>query len=150
MTLALFQFMIGNTDWSIVRERNTTLVLKDGLQIPVPYDLDMSGLVDASYAGPAPGLPINDVRQRYFLGYCQPGADWDSAFALYSTKKGALLNVVSEIPGLSGKSRRSSTRFLEEFFEILASRSDREGCIVGHCQPWPPEAEHTASRTGTQ
>ncbi len=74
--LALFQYMIGNTDWSIVRERNTVLMeTSGGRQVPVPYDLDMSGLVNAHYAGPAPGLPIDDVRKRHYLGFCHPDVD---------------------------------------------------------------------------
>lgn len=146
-TLALFQYMIGNTDWSIVRERNTALLLKDGRQIPVPYDLDMSGLVNAAYAGPAPGLPIDDVRQRYFLGYCQPGTDWESVFAIFEERKPELLALTEAVPGLSRKSRRSTDRFLEEFFETIAQPEVRANCIVEHCQPWPPNREdHTAPR----
>lgn len=144
-TLALFQFMIGNTDWSIVRERNTALFLKDGRQIPVPYDLDMSGLVNAVYAGPAPGLPIDDVQERFFLGYCQPGTDWDGVFAIFDERKTDLLALAEDIPGLSRKSRRNAIRFLEEFFEMIAQPEVRAGCIVENCQPWPPNPEdHTA------
>jgi hypothetical protein len=148
--LALFQFMIGNTDWSIARERNTALLIKDGLQIPVPYDLDMSGLVDASYAGPAVGLPIDSVRQRYFLGYCQPGTDWERVFARFAQLESALLSLPGEIPGLSRKSRKTTSNFLEKFFEIIALPEVREGCIVQHCQPWPPVAEDHTSRRGTR
>jgi len=146
-TLALFQYMIGNTDWSIVRERNTALLIKDGLQIPVPYDLDMSGLVNAVYAGPAPGLPIDSVRQRYFLGYCQPGTDWDSVFAVFEERKPDLLALAGEIPGLSRRSRSLTGRFLEEFFETIAQPEVRANSIVEHCQPWPPDLEdHTSPR----
>ena len=149
-TLALFQFMIGNTDWSIARERNTALLIKDGLHIPVPYDLDMSGLVDASYAGPAVGLPIDSVRQRYFLGYCQPGTDWERVFARFAELQSALLSLPAEIPGFSRKSLKSTSGFLEKFFETIAVREAREDCIVRHCQPWPPAAEDHTSRRGTR
>jgi malate synthase len=149
-TLALFQFMIGNTDWSIARERNTALLIKDGRQIPVPYDLDMSGLVDASYAGPAVGLPINSVRQRYFLGYCQPGTDWERVFANFDEQKSAMLALPPEIPGFSRKSRRTTVGYLEKFFEIIAQPDVREGCIMQGCQPWPPAPEDHTSRRGAR
>ena len=148
-TLAMFHFMIGNTDWSIARERNTALLLKDGRQIPMPYDLDMSGLVDAIYAGPAPGLPISDVRQRYFLGYCQPGTDWESVFARFDEQRPGLLALAGEVPGMSRKSRKRTQKYLEEFFDIIARPEVREQCIMQHCQPWPPAAEdHTSPIEG--
>ena len=126
-TLALFQFMIGNTDWSIARERNTMLLrTADGRQVPVPYDLDMSGLVNADYAGPAPALPIDDVRERYFLGYCQPGTEWEPLFEDLAAKQEAILSLTGDIPGLSRNSERSSKVFLREFFDIIRSAVKRQ------------------------
>lgn len=143
--LALFQFMIGNTDWSIARERNTLLLLRDGRQLPVPYDLDMSGLVDAHYAGPAPGLPIDGVRDRYFLGYCQPGTDWDALLTHFLDARDRVLAMPGTIPGLSRKSLRAATRFLEGFYAILANPEAWQGQVVTACQPWPPSGnDHTS------
>ena len=144
--LALFQYLVGNTDWSIARERNTMLLqTADGRQLPVPYDLDMSGLVDADYAGPAPGLPIEDVRERYFLGYCQPGTDWDALFDHFSSQQDAILDLTDEVPGLSRASRRTSRRYLQQFFTLLESAQCRNDNIVAVCQPWPPSGEdHTS------
>ncbi len=143
--LALFQFMIGNTDWSIVRERNTVLIAEaGGKQVPVPYDLDMSGLVDAHYAGPAPGLPIDSVRDRYYLGFCHPGVDWDALFAEFHGQQRAILAMIDDVPGLDKKSIKSTKRFLEKFFRILNSDEEREEHIELACQPWPPSPiDHT-------
>lgn len=144
--LALFHFMIGNTDWSIARERNTMLVRNaDGRQVPVPYDLDMSGLVNAEYAGPAPGLPIDDVQERYFLGYCQPGIEWEPLFQQLAAKQQAILAMADGISGLSRNSRRSAQGFLRGFFEIIRSAEKRKQTIVRACQAWPPAAtDHTS------
>ena len=38
--------------------------------IPIPYDFDFSGLVDAPYATPPDVLKIANVRQRFYRGYC--------------------------------------------------------------------------------
>ncbi|HET6591374.1 MAG TPA: hypothetical protein VFG48_00525 [Xanthomonadales bacterium] len=144
--LALFQYMIGNTDWSIARERNTVLLEDpEGRQFPVPYDLDMSGLVDADYAGPAPGLPIEHVRERLFLGFCQPGVDWDALFAEFHGRMKQILKLDDRLPGLSRGSKRWVHRYLEGFFSILASEEQRSETITGACQPWPPSpVDHTA------
>jgi hypothetical protein len=62
--LALFQYLIGNTDWSVKALHNIKLLSRDSLQKPVavPYDFDFSGLVNATYASPAEHLPILFVR----------------------------------------------------------------------------------------
>lgn len=143
--LALYQFMIGNTDWSIVRQRNTILVRSPGgMQVPVPYDLDMSGLVNAYYAGPAPELPIDDVRERYYLGFCHPGIDWNSLFSEFRNMQPALLALAGEIPQLNKKEQKAAVRYLEKFFKILNSPGRAEKEIIKACHPWPPSPiDHT-------
>jgi hypothetical protein len=143
--VALFQFMIGNTDWSIVRERNIALLQDSGgAQLPLPFDFDMSGLVNAHYAGPAPGLSIDQVTERLFLGFCHPDTDWDALFNFFLGKEEALLAIIAEIPGLQKQSTRVANRFLERFFNILHSRERREEKIVSQCKPWPPSpVDHT-------
>lgn len=144
--VALFEFMIGNTDWSIVRERNITLLEKpDGSQVPLPFDFDMSGLVDAYYAGPAPSLPIDDVRERYFLGFCETGSSLENLFEIYLIRQDALLAVVDEIPELDGRSDRTTRRYLDDFFETLGASEYCTDLIVRQCQPWPPEPTDHAS-----
>ena len=143
--LALFQFMIGNTDWSIVRERNTILVeTPDGRQVPVPYDFDMSGLVNAHYAGPAPGLPIDSVRQRHYLGFCHPEQDWDELFEFFTARREAVMDLAARVPDLDEDSSGSARSFLEQFFSLLESEQARSEKIVSACKPWPPSTvDHT-------
>ncbi len=144
--VALFQFMIGNTDWSIVRERNIALLQKpDDGQVPLPYDFDMSGLVNAHYAGPPPSLPIDEVLERYYLGFCGPEAGLDTLFAHYLSKQNDLLATAESIPGLNRKSQKTTRQFLMDFFEVLHSEDLRTEQIVNHCQPWPPGlTDHTS------
>ncbi len=137
--IALFQFMIGNTDWSIVRQRNTILIQAEtGTQIPVPYDLDMSGLVNAPYSGTPPGLPIEDVTDRYYLGFCHPGIDWDELFDEFLGRQEDLLATVGEVPGLYRREKKAAQRFLRGFFSVLNSPQKREKSIISACHPWPP------------
>ena len=137
--LALFQYMIGTTDWSITRERNIALLLdSEGSQLPLPYDFDMSGLVNAHYAGPAPGLPIDEVRDRYYLGFCQPGTDWDALFEAYLEKEPELKNIAEEVPELGKQNRKSVNSYLKKFFATLRSPESRQRKIVDQCQSWPP------------
>ncbi len=70
--LQLFQYMAGNTDWSVSGLHNIML-LRDsiGTLHPVPFDFDWSGAVDARYAFPDKSLPIHDVRDRLWRGDCR-------------------------------------------------------------------------------
>jgi hypothetical protein len=143
--LAVFQFMIGNTDWSVPRERNTVLIeTGDGAQVPVPYDLDMSGLVNAPYAGPAPGLPIESVTDRYYLGFCHPDLNWDTLFAAIKSRKQDIMSMREQVPNLKRSSRNWADRFLRQFFEILEADDLRKNQIENACQAWPPSpVDHT-------
>ena len=73
VTNALFQYMIGNTDYSTVYLHNEKIFYVDDRIVPVPYDFDMSGLVDASYAVVSQVrnevLPITKVTNRLYRGY---------------------------------------------------------------------------------
>ena len=144
--VALFEFMIGNSDWSLVRQRNAILLLtENGKQIPVPFDLDMSGLVNAPYAGPPPSLPIDEVTERYYLGYCHPDIDWDNLFSDFLSRQNSLVSQVDEIDGLYKRERRSAKRYLESFFDILQNPELRNAKIIEGCQAWPPQAvDHMA------
>jgi hypothetical protein len=143
--LALFQFMIGNTDWSVPRERNTVLIeTLNGTQVPVPYDLDMSGLVNAPYAGPSPGLPIDEVSDRYYLGFCHPDPHWATLFASINDKKQDIMGMREEVPNLKKSSKKWVDRFLRQFFQILETEDLRKKLIENACQPWPPSPiDHT-------
>jgi hypothetical protein len=74
--LAIFQYMIGNTDWSVRAYHNIKLIVsrKDSIAKPyaVPYDFDYSGMVNAYYAVPQPQLGIETVVQRVYRGYPVP------------------------------------------------------------------------------
>jgi len=143
---ALFQYMIGNTDWSIDDERNTALIkMQDQEQVPLPYDMDLSGLVNTHYAAPSPGLPIEDVRDRYYLGFCHSDADWEWLIEKFDAQRQTILAMADDIPGFSRQSKKSTSRFLEKFFNILDSKEKVREKIVDTCQPWStPTAGSTA------
>ncbi len=70
---AMFQYMIGNTDYSIAYQHNEKLFYIDDKIVPIPYDFDMSGLVNASYAVVSAinnkPLPITKVTDRLYRGF---------------------------------------------------------------------------------
>jgi len=67
--VAMFEYMIGNTDWDISMMRNVRLVrsAESGKILVIPYDFDFSGFVSAPYASPASESGLLTVRDRYLM-----------------------------------------------------------------------------------
>lgn len=144
--LALFQYMIGNTDWSLSQLENILLLqTSNGRQVPVLFDLDKSGLVNAHYARPRDGLPIAAVTERYFMGYCRETADWDALFAKFSELDPDSMKMLVDTPGLGRGDRRATALFLDRFFEVLDQAETRDSMIRANCLPMPVFKAGTAS-----
>jgi hypothetical protein len=117
---AVFQFMIGNPDWSIPKEQNVKLVkLKDGSVFPVPYDFDMAGMIDVHYAYPHPRLRIKSSRERSYRGF--PGTDdqLPAVFAQFNGKKEQIYRLYSNFPLLKQGYKKRSLRYLDGFYHII-------------------------------
>lgn len=132
-TLSLFEFMIANLDWSVAAGHNIVYVRGPGWVTAVPFDLDFSGLVDASYAGPPPGFALTRVTERLYRGVCRPDTDWPAVFAHFTGERDAVFSLVDSIPGLDQRNRRRATAFLESFFQIIETPRSRERQITTVC-----------------
>ncbi len=71
LIFSVFQYLIGNTDWSIPGLHNVHLIALPGSKyVPIPYDFDFSGLVGTHYAIPDPKITIESIFQRLYRGPC--------------------------------------------------------------------------------
>jgi hypothetical protein len=127
----IFQYLIGNTDWSLVKSdrdefccHNGDLLDIDARRYYVPYDFDLSGLVNARYAYPDPALPIRRVTQRMYRGYCISRDSLQAALDLIKAHKLEILGVIEEIPGLPEDDRVKDVKYLDQFF-VRAEDEDR-------------------------
>ncbi len=119
----VFQYMIGNTDWSMAKADDDDVCCHNGdiLEIEskhfyVPYDFDLAGLVNAKYAYPDPALRIRKVTQRMYRGYCTSRDTLQSALRMVRKRKVDILGVLSEIPGLPEDEQAMSIDYLSQFF----------------------------------
>ena len=115
--LTLFQYMIGNLDWSVPERHNVKIMLADdgSLPVAVPYDFDYSGLVDAPYAAPPEGIEIPDVTTRVFRGLCRDEG-YASQILYFKSVQSRLLEEVSNATYMDEKSRSEARSYLNEFF----------------------------------
>ncbi|HEU4499029.1 MAG TPA: hypothetical protein VFR60_06795, partial [Sphingomicrobium sp.] len=89
--------------------------------VPVPYDFDYSGFVNAPYALPPEGIPVSSVRDRRYRDYCVHNAQAIQVAAEFRAKRPELMAVLGSIPQLEEGRRRNAAAYLESFFRDIAT-----------------------------
>ena len=138
---AMFQYMIGNLDWSMRAGpegegccHNGRLLAGIGAYYaPVPYDFDFSGLVNAPYAVPPDGFGISSVRSRVYQGYCRHNALALQAAADIRTQRPAIEAVFGQIPGMEDRTRRGALNYLSRFFDDIATDASIQSRVFKKC-----------------
>lgn len=136
--LAIFNYMIGNTDWSVPINHNVLILTqgnpeRPGTGIIVPYDFDYSGLVNAHYATPYEGLRIKSVRERMYLGICRSEKVYIKALSEFSDKKEALYKVINEFVYLDAKSKEDMISYLNSFFKDFDKNNTLAKKMLSDC-----------------
>lgn len=118
--MAIFQYMIGNTDWQVISNHNIKIVKDPNqrLAVPIAYDFDYCGFVKTAYAIPAEITNISDVTQRYYLGACRPDTTSLRILGEFMNKKDDFFDVIENFDLLGQKSKKFDTKFLEGFFDL--------------------------------
>lgn len=139
--LNVFQYMIGNTDWSIPPLHNIRLVKPTSPNsniLAIPYDFDYSGMVNTVYAVPDENLAIEKVRTRVYRGYCLPSeGHYQRLFKLFLENKQAMFSLVEDFELLNKKSRSEMLSYLEEFYTIIEDPRQAERNIISVCRQIP-------------
>ncbi|CAN5412362.1 hypothetical protein BH10BAC2_BH10BAC2_42230 [soil metagenome] len=121
--LAIFEYMIGNTDWSVPGDHNVKLIVskKDSTTRPfaIPYDFDYSGIVNAEYAVPEPQLGIENVTQRLYRGYPRNMEELNAVLAVYNLQKENIYAVINECEPLSNQYKKQMIHYLDDFYKTI-------------------------------
>ena len=131
----VFQYMIGNTDWSVSGLHNVELIGTDLGYIPVAYDFDFSGAVNTRYATVDPSLPVKRVRDRIYRGYCLPEETYAPTFDLFKAKKDSIYALYKDPIGrlLLGDRAKETLEYFDEFYATITSQRDAKREIIGRC-----------------
>ena len=132
---AVFQYMIGNTDWAISALHNVEMISTELGYVPVAYDFDFSGAVNTRYATVDPSLTIKRVRDRVYRGYCLPEETYEPTFALFRAKKDSIYALYKDPLGrlLLGDRAKETLEYFDEFYETINSPRDARREIIGRC-----------------
>lgn len=140
---ALFQYMIGNVDWAVLSGpgseeccHNAKLVgtNPDHDLVALPYDFDSSGLVDAHYAAPNEGLPIRQVTERLYRGFCVHNATLQAAREELQALEPDIHALIEAEDRLSRRSSKIMSRYLDEFFKTIKYDQSFEREIIRECR----------------
>lgn len=119
--LAMFQYMIGNTDWYVNTGHNTDIFKcnVEGTLIPVPYDFDFAGVINTSYAIPSKEIPIKQVRQRYYKGSCRDLNGYNSTINMFNEKQEEIYSLYNSFKHLPGSVIKKSLKYYDKFYKII-------------------------------
>lgn len=138
----VFQYMIGNTDYSLVRGEpdkncchNIELMSATGgaPYIPVPFDFDFAGLVNAPYAAPNVKFHLRNVRQRLYRGQCRNNDLLPGTLRLFLDKRDKFQSIVDDIEYLSSRTRKDVPTFLKVFYERISSPKKVNSAFISQC-----------------
>jgi len=137
--VSIFNYMIGNTDWSVPNQHNCK-VLADPkspnpeLGVLVPYDFDYSGLVDAAYAIPYEPLGLKSVRERCYVGICRTEEEFNNALKEFTDKKDEFYKVINDFTLLDAKYRAKMIGYLDTFYEQFDKRNSIITNMMSRCK----------------
>jgi len=120
-----FQFMIGNTDYSLAYQHNEKLFIINKKLIPVPYDFDMSGIVNVSYAVVSriqnQSLPISTVTIRLYRGFDREEKVMQAVRQEYLSNESKIYDIVDRYESYfqDPKEFKEARNYLKGFFKIL-------------------------------
>ena len=121
--VAIFEYMIGNTDWSIPADHNIKLIVpkKDNTARPyaVPYDFDYSGIVNAEYAVPEPQLGIESVVERLYRGFPRTIEELQPVLDIFKQQKENIYTLIRDFEMLDKQSKNEMIRYLDDFYKTI-------------------------------
>lgn len=119
-TVAVFEYMIGNTDWSVPYLHNIRL-FADGVtsSLPVPYDFDHAGIVEASYAKPAEQLGLSSVRERVYRGPNYSMPIFQKVIDKFNQVKPQFYALYENDSRLSKTYVKRTVKYLDDFYALI-------------------------------
>lgn len=118
----MFQYMIGNTDYSSYDLHNVILVSDSTRRfppVPVPFDFDWSGLISANYAVPHPVIGTEFVSERVYRGFLKDPFIVHHTIGVFNAKKTEIYRLFEDFALLDADKKKKALKYLDEFYEII-------------------------------
>ena len=142
--MTLFQYMVGNTDWSAFSGKpgdrcchNIAVFGAEGVRpnTVVPFDFDQTGMVNPPYAAPPdPSLGICRITDRRYRGLCVHNDELAGVIAVFNQKRPELeaLFRSDELP--YPKDRERALNYVSDFYDTINDPKKLQKIIVNDCR----------------
>jgi hypothetical protein len=139
--LAVFQFMIGNTDWASLAGSRGEDCCHNGAvmgtpstsSIVIPYDFDQAGVINTTYARPNPALPIRAVWQRLYRGFCAMNEELEWVIQHVNEQR-AEVEGAFDSERVGERQRNRALDYVRESYEIINDPEQMTEKIVEACR----------------
>jgi hypothetical protein len=136
---AVFHFMIGNRDWSVEREHNVKLIALDNEKriCAIPYDFDMTGIVNPYYVWPHSKDHVRDLVERFYQGFCSHRVLLPEIFMRFKELKREIYSLYKNFQPLKKGARKKALRYLDQFYRIIGNSRLIDKFIHRKCRQLP-------------
>jgi hypothetical protein len=132
--VSIFQYMIGNTDWSVPVLHNIKLMVpkKDSLAKPYPiaYDFDYAGIVNAPYAAPNEELEQKSVTERIYRGFPRNTTELQENIDKFKEKKDQIMFYLNNFQLLGGSDKKALIRYISDFFKTIEDKKECKSIFI--------------------
>jgi len=133
--VGMYQFFVGNTDWSIHALHNTTLVADSLMRIvTVPYDFDWSGVINTRYATPDARFKVRSVTTRIYRGDCRDEKALRPIIDRFLAKRAAINTLLGSLPQLTPARVKTMREYLDEFWALAEKPAALARKVADTCQ----------------
>jgi hypothetical protein len=133
--MAIFNYMIINTDYSIPIMHNVVLVSRDYFEppLPVPYDFDWSGLINIPYDSPYVTY-IGGSPQRAYKGPCLKMKELLKILSKMELKRLQVFTLFVEFPYLDDEKKSRNIQDLHLFYILSGNTKLIREAFIMDCQ----------------
>ncbi len=118
----MFQYMIGNLDYSAYKKHNIKLmgdINHDSAPIAIPYDFDLCGLVSPNYAVPHPQFKLEKVTDRLYRGFKKDPEIVNHTIDIFNNKRTEIYQLFENSELLNKNVKKRVIKYLDEFYDII-------------------------------
>ncbi|MFQ5704760.1 MAG: hypothetical protein ACE5HT_12155 [Gemmatimonadales bacterium] len=143
----VFEYMIGNPDWSAFAPEkgkdecchNTDPVgSMQGPVFPVPYDFDITGVVEPRYYGKLYGYSAGSrrgkVTDRVYYGLCRSQVYLNEVLQRFRDKRDDIYALFREQEGLETKVAERVVSYLDDFYKVVNDPKKLKREITDNCR----------------
>jgi len=136
--VALYEYFISNTDWSVPGDHNAKLIFsKTNVQTSpyvVPYDFDHSGLVNADYAVPNEIIGTEKVTERVYRGFPRSMEELEVVFDIFRKQKENIYSLINDFTLLKERTRKGMISYIEDFYKTINSKSQAKMIFIDNAR----------------